>query len=93
MATDEDVTAAREELETAIKRWLRVKAATPEVDDDDMTLTDDPVLLGWITISTYTSTGLEQIESTATAYECGSSQPAPFSRGIAMSGVDRWTDN
>lgn len=91
MITDDAMNAARTELESAVKKWLKVKAAYDD-EDDARTISDDPVMLGWILIATYTSTDLERIDATATAYDCPDGQPAPFSRGIAMAGVDRWSN-
>ena len=91
MTTVDEMTAARSELELAVKRWLKVKASFDD-EDDDRTMSDDPVMLGWVLIATYTSTELERMEATATAFECADMQPAPFSRGISMAGVDRWSN-
>lgn len=91
MSDSPEIDAARAELESAVKKWLRVKAASDD-EGDDRTISDDPILLGWITIACYTSLDLERMEATATAYECGDTQPAPFSRGLAMAGVDRWNN-
>lgn len=86
--TPEEVTKARGDLETAIKTWLKVKAQEEEGDFEYET--DDPILQDWIVIVGYTSVRLEQDQITAAAYECGDSQAAYASRGLALSGVDRW---
>ncbi|WP_382307307.1 hypothetical protein [Herbiconiux sp. UC225_62] len=94
MSTEHDVRAARDELSAAIAEWMRVKAAFREEgpDEYDTTVTDDPIIQGWIVIAAYTSIELEREEATATAYECGDGQPAPLSRGLATYGVDRWSN-
>ena len=81
--------AAREELEQAIKKWLRVKAADPEEGIDEEYLTSDPVLNDWIVIAGYSTITSQQNDMSLAAYDCGD-QPAYASRGLALSGVDRW---
>jgi hypothetical protein len=92
--TSEIERAARAELEAAVSKWLKVKAT---IDDDDvepedreLLNTNDPVMLGWVLVTCYTSHELELAEATATAYECADGQAAPMSRGLSMAGVDRW---
>lgn len=98
MTTADDVAVARAELDHAVRKWLKAKAKYVDegdgYDDEQTALiqADDPVMLGWALIAVYTSTDLEQADSTAYSYECPDGQPAAFSRGLSMSGVDRWSN-
>lgn len=96
MAEIEDLDEARANLEAAVKRWQRAKAQHVDPDDgyDDEQLaliqTDDPIVQGWVLISCYTSIELEREDATGYSYECADGQPAAFSRGLSLAGIDRW---
>lgn len=90
MVTKQDVDNASAELDAAVHRWLKVKAAYSDDDDDPRVQADDPILLGWVVIASYTSLDLEQHQASATAYDCADGQIAPLSRGLSMAGVDQW---
>lgn len=87
---------ARADLEAAVKRWLKVKAQDVDPDDqwdEDQTAmlqAADPILLGFVLVACYTSVDLEKADATGYSYEAHEGQPAAFSRGLSLAGVDRW---
>ena len=96
MVDASEIAEARAELDAAVRRWLKVKAHDVDPDDgyDDeqteMLTAADPVLLGWVLVACYTSVDLERADASGYSYDCADGQPAAFSRGMALAGVDRW---
>lgn len=87
---EQELREAQDALDKAIKRWVSVKSKIYVDDEDERVVVGDAVLVGAIVIAAYTSIELELQEATATMYFAPDSQVAPLSRGLAMSGVDRW---
>lgn len=87
---EQELEVAANELESAVKRWLSVKARMSDDETDERAVVDDAIIQGWVLVACYTSIELERMEATATAYACADGQAAPFSRGLSLAGVDRW---
>ena len=95
MVTPDEIAQARAELDTAVGKWLKVKSHDVDPDDGydadetELLKAADPVLLGYVVVACYTSIDLEREDATGYSYDCPDGQPAAFSRGLALAGVDR----
>lgn len=73
--------AAREDMERAVREYVRVLGRESEI-------TDDPIVLGWACYAQYTSMELEQEDKSGNAVIVPAGQNATMSRGCFEVGAD-----